>query len=436
MQKTDYDLSKDANLWNINDLDEETRAILQGLSPGQINAVLGYKNVKVENVAFITESANLINESKLKTGFTLSGTTGEEVANALNSVSDFIPATPATPYRMAGVARWAVYNANKEFIASSTVQAINGDLAYDSHYIKVVVSNSVKGTGVVQLNKGTTLLPYTAYSKPKLADDIGINLDGIEAVPKDGSVTGAKIPEREIGTKHLNFIRRSSNLMNPNGAMVGYAVSGTTGEPVVNAVNTLTDFIPIKSSQMYKIAFVNRTAFYDANKVFISSNVFPSEITSPSNAKYARFAVTSSSLRERAQLNEGSTLLTYEPYYVYLDGVGIESTSSEVSIVSANKYVERLYSDEIYTAPLLEDRSTTSQNNLKELLYSDIHNLYADLKTRFPNYVTSQLLGTEATGRELYRYDFKPPQTSAAGVKSLKFSLLQVRTEAKRQVFG
>src|SRR5699024_7439320 len=51
VQKHDYDLSKDKNLWNINDLDEETRKAILGNQNIDINYILGKDSVKNENIS-------------------------------------------------------------------------------------------------------------------------------------------------------------------------------------------------------------------------------------------------------------------------------------------------------------------------------------------------------------------------------------------------
>src|SRR5699024_8088770 len=71
VQKHDYDLSKDKNLWNINDLDEETRKAILGNQNIDINYILGKDSVKNENISknaveeknisFITNGENLFN---------------------------------------------------------------------------------------------------------------------------------------------------------------------------------------------------------------------------------------------------------------------------------------------------------------------------------------------------------------------------------------
>lgn len=49
LNKNDYDLSKTQNLWNINDFDEATRAILTS-GTGEVPAVLGFQNVRRNNI--------------------------------------------------------------------------------------------------------------------------------------------------------------------------------------------------------------------------------------------------------------------------------------------------------------------------------------------------------------------------------------------------
>ena len=82
----------------LNDFDEATRAVLQGLNPGQINAVLGEKNVTLENLSFSKIlSKNLLNKNTIILNKEFNGD-GSIIASTDKFISAFIPCKPNTLY--------------------------------------------------------------------------------------------------------------------------------------------------------------------------------------------------------------------------------------------------------------------------------------------------------------------------------------------------
>ena len=82
----------------LNDFDESTRAVLQGLNPGQINAVLGEKNVTLENLSFSKIlSKNLLNKNTITLNKEFGGD-GSIIDSTDKFISDFIPCKPNTLY--------------------------------------------------------------------------------------------------------------------------------------------------------------------------------------------------------------------------------------------------------------------------------------------------------------------------------------------------
>lgn len=115
----------------LSDFDEETRRVLQGLEQGQINAVLGYKNVTPENSNFIKTGRNKFNPNEVQfyktidslgniidssTKWTLSGKIYAEnesdfVFSYVNSSGQYIKQAPT---------QISFYNENGEFISKVT----------------------------------------------------------------------------------------------------------------------------------------------------------------------------------------------------------------------------------------------------------------------------------------------------------------------------
>ena len=140
LTRHDLDQSSDSNKWDINDMNEDTRAILQGLEPGEVNAVLGDNNVTMVNIAnnavrpvktsFIEPKGNLLKvyDIKYEEGTYISGTTGG-VAPYLSQYSstDFIPVEEGKNYWFGGsgaatsgqIRYFAWYDSNKNYISGS-----------------------------------------------------------------------------------------------------------------------------------------------------------------------------------------------------------------------------------------------------------------------------------------------------------------------------
>lgn len=122
-----------------------------------------------------------------------------------------------------------------------------------------------------------------------------------------------------ITPEETSFIKKSTNLFNKDKVRLGYSVSSTDGTDVVNSNQSVSDYFEIKPSFAYIVGGNDtscRWAFYDENKVFISTNTTLS-FTSPANAKYAKLVIKILKLNT-AQLNEGTIVLPYELYYLKL----------------------------------------------------------------------------------------------------------------------
>jgi Zinc carboxypeptidase len=75
-----------------------------------------------------------------------------------------------------------------------------------------------------------------------------------------------------------------------------------------------------------------------------------------------------------------------------------------------DKYVKRLKNSELYTSPVLEDASASSSNPIINYTSADVYGAYDSLVSNYPDYITKTLVGNEATGLPIYRYDFVPDQ--------------------------
>lgn len=137
------------------------------------------------------------------------------------------------------------------------------------------------------------------------------------------------LADKTVTPKTTSFIKVSTNLLDVKTFTKGFNVDLTTGEPIASGVSFLTSFIAIDSTKTYTSKDLNRRAYYDANKVFISA--FSGNATwaaLPANARYVRVSSTSPTT---SQINEGNVLLPfenyYEPYFVGVEVVELKDGS-------------------------------------------------------------------------------------------------------------
>lgn len=365
-------------------------------------------SITVDEISFIEKNSNLIDESTLKNGFTINGTTGEEIVNPSSSVTDFFPIKPATSYVMANVARWAVYDANYNFIASGTGSTINGALGYDSHYAKVVISNTLKFKKVAQMNEGSTLLDYEEYSakKPKLDDKLRV------------------IDNDFIEIKHAAFVQKSTNMINKLNYAVHNMLEAATGNVMYGQNYGVTDYMEIEPSTYYTHN-VTRIAFYDENKTCILPTRTSRTVLSPATAKYIRCTILLTELAT-AQLNEGSTLLDYEEYY--RPTIKSLNISEDYAVIDTD--INQLF---IHNVDIPGNNVAIQASKS-----ADIYSMYDALVTAHPTYITRSLLCNEVSESNLpvYMYRFKPVRpTSSQEGRIPKFLILSGVHPEKTAVF-
>lgn len=145
--------------------------------------------------------------------------------------------------------------------------------------------------------------------------------------------TGQKIPTVDaVNAGLLDYAKLlvGKNQFNKNdsGCQLGYYIDYTTGIAHTNAAYNATGFIPILPSTNYSFSGQGQTAFYDANKTYISgANLgFTNPLTSPENAAYVRCSVNVAGW-SLFQVEVGNTPTTFESYYKKLPGTEILENS-------------------------------------------------------------------------------------------------------------
>lgn len=123
----------------------------------------------------------------------------------------------------------------------------------------------------------------------------------------------------------------STNLYNKDDAdcVNNKFVQYTNGELANSGVQKASGWIPVIPGKTYISSYGGQSAFYDANKEYISgvsaSNV---AFTAPANAVYLRASFRMDSDATN-QLNQSATLLSYEPYYQIVNPERIDVNSIE-----------------------------------------------------------------------------------------------------------
>ncbi|WP_373738118.1 hypothetical protein [Jeotgalibaca porci] len=150
----------------------------------------------------------------------------------------------------------------------------------------------------------------------------------INSIPQDKSVTPIK----------TTFIKKSTNLFNRGRLVSGYALGQSDGNPTPNTNWSYTNnYEPIDRNTSYSIRMVSemldgtyaRVLIYNSAHQFVaqsplstaSNGVAETVINGGDNYYYIRTSVyNDETIFDSLQINKGSNLLNYEPYYQEFDG--------------------------------------------------------------------------------------------------------------------
>lgn len=164
------------------------------------------------------------------------------------------------------------------------------------------------------------------------------------AVPlQNNVVTTSSIQKAAVTVDKASFFIPGVNLFDKAAVTSGYYVNYKTGNLLTNASYSASDYIPVTAGQNYTQSFSHQTAFYDANKTYISgvgALASPSKartLTIPAGAAYVRMSVANTAL-DTMQFEKGNESTSYQPYALQLDPSLIPTTAAPVV-----DYVERAY---------------------------------------------------------------------------------------------
>lgn len=302
----------------LNDFDEETRRLIQGLEPGQINAVLGDGNILTSNIqnravtpiktSFLTETYNnLLKYATFESNKAISNTTGEVITLSGYAVSDFIKVEPSTTYTHSFNYNIAYYNNQKQFISGlaggwGKKQYYTQTTPTNAYYMRVTVSSDISQPRII--TKGGKLIANNDF---KLEEDFEKSMCKLitDEVSKAHSVQVQSLESFTVETSNLLHRVKLINhayVDNNNGIQVDVTSSSSNFYKY-----SLTDFVVVEQNQNYCITQNHNIAFYDENKQFLSGveGGWYNPITVPTTAKYIRITLLNT---EEKFMNKGKTL--------------------------------------------------------------------------------------------------------------------------------
>jgi lysophospholipase L1-like esterase len=319
---------------DLKTLNESDRLGLANLKQEVIQAIAGTtavnqipadKSVTPIRTSFFNFGNNLFNKNDITSDKYVDSTTGNLVTATGFVVSGFINVSSSTAYIIKHARHYAFYDVNKTFIsglnAGSPFNNITFTTPSNCVYVKFSWTVAAVSVSIQQMNVGSTLLSYEEFKQfiPR------------ELIQKP-IIAGSDIEEKTIPLSKTLFYTESTNLYNKDAITNNAYVDSSNGTIVTGSNGFVAcDFIPIKSSTAYAISRARHIAFYDTNKAFISGQTTTAgvvvNITTPSNAKYMRTSYYPSSDLlpiDYMQVNEGSTLLSFQKYGGFIPLTNIE----------------------------------------------------------------------------------------------------------------
>ncbi|WP_392454803.1 SGNH/GDSL hydrolase family protein [Chryseomicrobium aureum] len=303
----DDKLDKDTTNLSLNNFNETDRSVIQGLAPGQINAVLGYKNVKPENASFFKTGKNLFDKSKAVIDKFVNSVTGALDTSTSYYASDFMPVESGAEYVQKYSYHLAYYDVNKNYVSGMEASATPESprvitIPANVRYTRMTVLKA--HINIFQFEKGNVSSDFEAF---------------YEVIPKEVTekhpFTSTDIPNGSLKANQTEYLQLGKNLFDKSVATSGYYVNQADGTLAASALHTVSDFISVFPDSQYR--FDNdansRIAFYNENQVFISGILNPTmPITTPSNTVFIRFSFTTSP--ETQQFEAGSIKTSYESF--------------------------------------------------------------------------------------------------------------------------
>lgn len=389
--------------WFSNDFLEQINNVeldVTNVLPESITSREIAKNgVTPTKASFIKVSTNLADKNSLEFGKNVDLNTGEEINSSVASLSPYIEINSSDDLYSIAFSRVSYYDGQRNFIGANTG---NGQLSIpgNARFLRYSTTNP----DGVQLNIGTSRLPYEEYFAPYL--------DGIAIREIIGRIIkGTNIEEKSIGAEHLSIVEESSNLINKSKLIEGYTIAGSSGELIPTSNQNVSEFIKVNASSNY-VGNIGRHAEYDQNKNFIVSMVYSDTsignvFETRTNTEFIR-VVYSNSQKEMAQLNEGTERLPYEEYKLEINRDLIPINSGGIAPDTIEKYMFDNPFTEIYS----DNQTYPSYLNLGTTPASEIYAMFDAFMSEYPSYIKKTELGkpsNDSTAQTISYYRFTPP---------------------------
>jgi hypothetical protein len=311
----------DTGILNLNVFDENTRAVLQGLQPGQINAVLGVKNVTPINTTFFKTGKNLFNKNTATSGRYVDASNGNLSGNGSYYASDYIKVDPNTAYYLQkNTGHNAFYDSAKTYISGFATATFTTPA--NCSYVRVSVLTADLNT--MQLELGSVATSYEVYE-----EYLDSSFLKTLSIPDDKitGITASKLVG-QISKSQVDFIALGKNLFDKSTIAAGKYVDPNTGGRPNHADYDTSDYVPLLPNTDYVMTTAYKMAFYDSNKIFISGIDIPITTNytfkTPLNTAYGRFTIIPSVL-ETTQIEKGTTSTSFEPFGYSLSGITLKS---------------------------------------------------------------------------------------------------------------
>ena len=289
------------------DITEELLAQIVGTTA--INAVPADKSITNKKMSFPVvegmDSINLFDKATVTLGKYVEYNTGNIIDVSYYAYSDLIPISSSTVYTISAGLHFVYYDVNKVYISGVDNQASPCTFTTPSNakYMRFTIFISpITNLDTVMMVLGS-ILPSTYVGFGKLLKLKSVSEKNIDdtLLNKINSVQGTE-----------KLLRASPNLYNKATVTLGHYIEYNTGNIIAVDYYGYSDYIPIKSSTLYKTTVGVHFVFYDSNKTYISGleNSINGTITTPSNAMYVRFTVVCSplTLLDTVMFVEGNTL--------------------------------------------------------------------------------------------------------------------------------
>jgi len=242
------------------------------------------------------------------------------------------------------------------------------------------------------------------------------------------SVGTAAIQKQAVTVDKANFFVPGKNLFDKSAATLDSYVDYTTGTIKANATYAASDFIAVTPGNTYTQGYSHQTAYYDANKAYVSgvnvatSPTTPRALVIPAGVAFVRMTVLKTGL-DTMQFEAGAEATDYQAYNLYLDSSRIDPSIANQG--AEQQYVERAYQVRVGRMKLSQLASSVSAI----LNIGFIGDSWTQLATRYTQPLANALRKTFGSGPGIGWVSFGRHNTSASIINGSVFSTGNLATQ-------